>query len=192
MQTTNPITLNIPHLTAQDFAELCQANQELRLERAASGEVIIMPPTFPWTGKQNFGLIGQLWAWSDRTGWGIGFDSSTGFTMPNGAVISPDASWVSKQRWEALTLSQQQEEFSPLVPDFIVELRSSSDTMKKLRDKMQDYIANGVRLGWLIDSQNKRVEIYRPMQNVQVLDSPANLSGEDVLPEFVLDLNKVW
>ena len=135
MQTTNPITLNIPHLTAKDFVELCQANQELRLERAASGEVIIMPPTFPWTGKQNFGLIGQLWAWSDRTGLGIGFDSSTGFTIPNGAVISPDASWVSKQRWEALTLSQQQQEFSPLVPDFVVELRSSSDTMKKLATK---------------------------------------------------------
>lgn len=191
MHTTNAITLNIPHLTAQDFAELCQANQELRLERAASGEVIIKPLTFPWTGKQNFGLIGQLWAWSDRIGLGIGFDSSTGFTMPNGAVISPDASWVSKKRWEALTSNQQQEEFSPLVPDFVVELRSSSDMMKKLRDKMQEYIANGVRLGWLIDSQNKRVEIYRPMQNVKVLDSPANLSGEDVLPEFILDLNKV-
>lgn len=192
MQTTNPITLNIPHLTAQDFAELCQANQELRLERAASGEVIIMPPTFPWTGKQNFSLYVQLGIWIEKTGLGIGFDSSTGFTMPNGAVISPDASWVSKQRWEALTLNQQQQEFSPLVPDFVVELHSSSDTMKKLRDKMQEYITNGVRLGWLIDSQNKRVEIYRFMQKVEVLDSPANLSGEDVLPEFVLDLNKVW
>jgi len=192
MQITNTITLNIPHLTAKDFAELCEANQELRMERSASGEVIIMPPTFPWTGKQNFGLLGQLWAWSDRTGLGVGFDSSTGFTLTNGAVISPDASWVSKERWEALTLSQQKEEFSPLVPDFVVELRSSSDTMKKLRDKMQEYIANGVRLGWLIDSQNKRVEIYRPMQNVEVLDSPNSLSGEDVLPEFVLDLNKVW
>lgn len=192
MQITNTITLNIPHLTPQDFAELCEANQELRMERSATGEVIIMPPTFPWTGKQNFGLLGQLWAWCDRTGLGVGFDSSTGFTLANGAVISPDASWVSKERWEALTLSQQQEEFSPLVPDFVVELRSSSDTMKKLRDKMQEYIANGVRLGWLIDSQNKRVEVYRPMQNIEVLDSPATLSGEDVLPEFVLDLNKVW
>lgn len=192
MQTTNAITLNIPHLTPQDFADLCEANQELRMERSASGEVIIMPPTFPWTGKQNFGLLGQLWAWSDRTGLGVGFDSSTGFTLTNGAVISPDASWVSKERWESLTPSQQKEEFSPLVPDFVVELRSSSDTMKKLRDKMQEYIANGVRLGWLIDSQNQRVEIYRPMQNVEVLDSPTSLSGEDVLPEFVLDLTKVW
>lgn len=192
MQTTNAITLNIPHLTPQDFAELCEANQELRMERSASGEVIIMPPTFPWTGKQNFSLYVQLGIWIEKTGLGIGFDSSTGFTLPNSAVISPDVSWVSKERWEALTPSQQKKEFSPLVPDFVVELRSSSDTMKKLRDKMQEYIANGVRLGWLIDSQNQRVEIYRPMQNVEVLDSPTTLSGEDVLPEFVLDLNKVW
>jgi len=192
MQPINAITLNIPHLTAKDFAELCEANQELRMERSASGEVIIMPPTFPWTGKQNFSLYVQLGIWIEKTGLGVGFDSSTGFTMPNGAVISPDVSWVSKQRWEALTPSQQKEEFSPLVPDFVVELRSSSDTMKKLRDKMQEYIANGVRLGWLIDSQNKRVEIYRPMQNVEVLDSPTTLFGEDVLPEFVLDLHKVW
>lgn len=192
MQITNTITLNIPHLTAKEFTELCEANQELRMERSASGEVIIMPPTFPWTGKQNFSLYVQLGIWIEKTGLGIGFDSSTGFTLPNGAVISPDVSWVSKERWEALTLSQQKEEFSPLVPDFVIELRSSSDTMTKLRDKMQEYIANGVRLGWLIDSQNKRVEIYRPMQNVEVLDSPNSLSGEDVLPEFVLDLNKVW
>lgn len=192
MQITNTITLNIPHLTAKEFTELCEANQELRMERSASGEVIIMPPTFPWTGKQNFSLYVQLGIWIEKTGLGVGFDSSTGFTLPNSAVISPDVSWVSKERWESLTPSQQKEEFSPLVPDFVVELRSSSDAMKKLRDKMQEYIANGVRLGWLIDSQNQRVEIYRPMQKVKVLDSPTTLSGEDVLPEFVLDLHKVW
>lgn len=192
MQITNTITLNIPHLTAKEFTELCEANQELRMERSASGEVIIMPPTFPWTGKQNFSLYVQLGIWIEKTGLGVGFDSSTGFTLPNSAVISPDVSWVSKERWESLTPSQQKEEFSPLVPDFVVELRSSSDAMKKLRDKMQEYIANGVRLGWLIDAQNQRVEIYRPMQNVEVLDSPTTLSGKDVLPEFVLDLHKVW
>lgn len=103
MQLTNSISLKIPHLTTKGFVELCQPNQDLRLERAATGEIIVMLPTYPWTGKQNFGLIGQLWAWIDRTGLGLGFDSSTGFTLPSGAIKSPDASWVSNERWEALT-----------------------------------------------------------------------------------------
>ena len=188
----NAITLTIPHLTSDGFVELCQANEELQLERAVTGEVIIMPPTFLWTGKQNFGIIAQLGAWIEKTGLGIGFDSSTGFTLPNGAVISPDASWVSNQRWEALTTSQQQEEFSPLCPDFVIELRSSSDTLKKLREKMQEYLDNGVRLGWLIDSKTQQVEIYRIGQNVEILKTPNNVSGEDMLPGFVLNLNKVW
>jgi Uma2 family endonuclease len=187
----NAISLKIPHLTSDGFVELCQANQDLQLERAATGEVIVMPPTYPWTGKQNFGLTGQLWAWIDRTGLGFGFDSSTGFTLPNGAVKSPDLSWVSNERWEALTETQQKEEFSPLSPDFVVELRSSSDSLKKLQEKMQEYIDNGVRLGWLIDSKTKQVEIYRLGKDVEVLH-PTTLSGEDVLPGFELNLNKVW
>ncbi len=186
------ITLTIPRLSAEGFLELCQANQDLQLERSATGEVIIMPPTFSWTGKQNSGLNAQLWNWNDQTGLGIVFDSSTGFTLPNSAVRSPDASWVSNERWEALTESQQKEEFSPLSPDFVVELRSSSDSLKKLREKMQEYIDNGVRLGWLIDSTTQKVEIYRLGQDVEVLESPATLSGEDVLPRFVLDLGKLW
>lgn len=188
----NAITLTIPHLSAEGFLELCQANQDLQLERAATGEVIVMPPTFPWTGKQNSSLTGQLWNWNDQTSLGIAFDSSTGFTLPNGAVRSPDATWVSNERWEALTQSQQQEEFSPLSPDFVVELRSSSDSMEKLREKMREYIDNRVRLGWLIDPKTKQVEIYRQGQEVEVLQYPTNLSGEDVLPGFVLNLNKVW
>lgn len=187
----NAITLNIPHLTGEGFAQLCQANEDLQLERAATGEVIIMPPTYPWIGKQNSGLNAQLWLWNDRTSLGIAFDSSAGFTLPNGAVKSPDATWVSNERWEALTPSQQQEEFSPLSPDFMVELRSSSDSLKKLQEKMQEYIDNGVRLGWLIDPKTKQVEIYRPGQDVEVLH-PTTVSGEDVLPEFELNLNKVW
>lgn len=186
------ITLTIPRLSAEGFLELCQANQDLQLERTATGEVIIMPPTFSWTGKQNSGLNAQLWNWNDQTGLGIVFDSSTGFTLPNSAVRSPDASWVTNERWEALSESQQREEFSPLSPDFVVELRSSSDSLKKLREKMQEYIDNGVRLGWLIDSTTKQVEIYRPGREVEVLESPALLSGEDLLPGFVLDLNRVW
>lgn len=186
------ITLTIPRLSAQGFLELCQANQDLQLERTATGEVIIMPPTFPWTGKQNFSLYIQLGVWNERTGLGVGFDSSAGFTLPNGAVRSPDVSWVSNERWEALSETQQKEEFSPLSPDFVVELRSSSDSLKKLREKMQEYIDNGVRLGWLIDTTNKQVEIYHLGHDVEVLQSPTTLSGEDVLPGFVLDLNKVW
>lgn len=186
------ITLTIPRLTPESFLELCQANRDLQLERSATGEVIIMPPTFPWTGKQNSGLNAQLWNWNDQTDLGLVFDSSTGFTLSNGAVRSPDASWVSNERWEALTETQQKEEFSPLSPDFVVELRSSSDSLKKLREKMQEYIDNEVRLGWLIDSTTKQVEIYRPGREAEILESSATLSGEDVLPGFVLNLNKVW
>ncbi|MBE9126193.1 MULTISPECIES: Uma2 family endonuclease [unclassified Coleofasciculus] len=188
----NAITLTIPRLSADGFLELCKANQDLQLELTATGEVIIMPPTFSWTGKQNSGLNAQLWNWNDKTGLGTVFDSSTGFTLPNGAIRSPDASWVSNERWEALTEIQQKEEFSPLSPDFVVELRSSSDSLKKLREKMQEYIDNGVRLGWLIDTTKKQVEIYRPGRTVEVVESPTMLSGEEVLPEFVLNLKKVW
>ena len=188
----NTITLNIPRLSAKEFVELCQANQDLRLERSATGEVIVMPPTYPWTGKQNFSLSGQLWAWIARTGMGIGFDSSTGFTLPNGAVKSPDLSWVSNERWEALTPTQQQEEFSPLAPDFVVELRSSSDSLQRLQSKMQEYIDNGTRLGWLIDPKLKQVEIYRSGRNVETLQLPTTLAGEDVLPGFELNLTQIW
>jgi Uma2 family endonuclease len=186
------ITLTIPRFNAKDFLELCQANQDLRLELTATGDVIIMPPTHSWTGKQNFGLVAQVGVWIERTGLGLGFDSSTGFTFPNKAVRSPDVSWVSNERWEALTEIQQKEEFSPLAPDFVIELRSSSDSLKKLREKMQEYIDNGVRLGWLIDTTKKQVEIYRLERDVEVLEAPTILSGESVLPGFVLDLNKIW
>lgn len=186
------ITLTIPRLSAEGFLELCKANQDLNLELTATGDLLIMPPTHSWTGKQNFGLNGQLWAWNDQTGLGLGFDSSTGFTLPNSAVRSPDASWVSNERWEMLTEIQQKEEFSPISPDFVVELRSSSDSLKKLREKMQEYIDNGVRLGWLIDTTQKQVEISRIGQDVEILESPNTLSGENILPGFMLDLNKVW
>lgn len=188
----NTITLTIPRLSAEDFIELCQANQDLQLELTTTGEVVIMPPTFSWTGRQNSGLNAKLWNWNDQVGLGIVFDSSTGFTLPNGAVRSPDVSWVSNERWETLTEIQQKEEFSPLSPDFVVELRFSSDSLKKLREKMQEYMDNKVRLGWLIDTKEQQVEIYRLGRNVEILPSPTKLLGEDVLPGFVLDLNKIW
>lgn len=150
-----------------------------------------MPPTTPWTGKKNFDLIGQLWFWNRQTGLGIALNSSTGITLLNGAVRSPDATWVSHERWNTLTEDEQQE-FSRLSPDFVVELRSKNDTLKELQEKMREYIDNGVRLGWLIDSKTQKVEIYKPGQDVVVLNAPTTISGEDVLPGFVLDLTSIW
>ena len=186
------IALKIPRLTSTEFVELCHANQNLRLEMTATGEVITMPPTYSWTGKQNSGLTAQLWNWNDRTNLGIVFDSSTGFTLHNGAVRSPDVAWVSSAQWENLTDEQKHEEFSPLAPAFVVELRSSSDSIEKLREKMQEYLNNGVLLGWLLDSKIKQVEIYRSGGTVERLEAPTTLSDESLLPGFVLNLQKVW
>ena len=151
-----------------------------------------MSPTHSWTGKQNSGLTSQLWNWNESTELGVVFDSSTGFTLPNGAVRSPDAAWIVNKRWNSLTYEQQRYEFSPIAPDFVVELRSSSDDLETIQAKMQEYIDNEVQLGWLIDPQQRRVEIYRIGQSIEVLESPTLLSGEDLLPGFELKLNKVW
>lgn len=188
----NSIALNIPKLDAEGFKQLCLANKDLQLERASTGEVIIMPLRYPLTGSQNSAIIAQLAIWIEKTGLGIGFDSSTGFTLPSGAVYSPDASWVSNEKWDALTQQQREEEFSPLAPDFVVELRSSSDSLKKLQKKMAEYIENGVHLGWLIDPKNKTIEIYQQAKQVEIVESPQTVSDEDVLPGFELNLNKIW
>jgi len=188
------ITLNlnpIIHFTDEQFYQLCQANRDVRFERTAKGELIVMPPTGGETGKRNFKLSQQLANWADADGTGVGFDSSTGFKLPDGADRSPDAAWVRLERWEALT-PEQRRKFPPLAPDFVVELRSSSDDLKSLEDKMKEYRDNGVRLGWLIDPQNRRVEIYRLGQEVEVLQSPAMLLGEDILPGFVLELQGIF
>ncbi len=145
-----------------------------------------------WTGKQNSGLTAQLWNWNDRTQLGVVFDSSTGFTLPNDAVRSPDAAWIVNERWNRLTPEQQRYEFSPIAPDFVVELRSSSDDLATLQTKMQEYIDNRVKLGWLIDPKQKRVEIYRIGQPTEILELPTVLCGEDLLPGFELTLNKFW
>jgi Uma2 family endonuclease len=177
-------------LTDEQFFELCSANRDMRFERSADGELIIMAPTGWGTGNNNAEISGQLWAWNRQRGLGKVFDSSTGFRLPNGADRSPDASWVSQDRLEAL--NPDPAKFLPLAPDFVVELRSQSDTLNPLQTKMQEYIDNGVRLGWLIDSKNQRVEIYRPGQEVEILESPVSLSGEEVLPGFSLDLSPLW
>ncbi|KZL48200.1 hypothetical protein A2T98_19155 [Nodularia spumigena CENA596] len=193
---TPPIAVNIPNtLTLQvsyeQFVDLALANRDLQLERTATGELIIMPPTGSDTGNKNLDIEGQLWLWNRQNKLGKAFNSSTGFRLPNGANRSPDAAWVSKQRWDALTL-EQQETFAPICPDFVLELRSKTDSLEKLQAKMREYIENGAGLGWLIDRKNQRVEIYRRGRNVEVLDHPVSLSGEDVLPGFVLDLTEVW
>ncbi|MEG4498465.1 Uma2 family endonuclease [Microcoleus sp. F10-C6] len=188
------ITLNlnsIIKLTSEQFYQLCEENPDLKLERNANGELIAMPPTGGETGKRNVKLTTQLDVWNEQTELGEVFDSSTGFTLPNGADRSPDASWVEKSRWSALT-PEQREKFIPLCPDFAVEILSPTDSLKKTQEKMQEYMENGCRLGWLINRKKREVEIYRPGQDVEVLQSPLTLSGENVLPGFVLNLQKIW
>jgi Uma2 family endonuclease len=193
-KSATALAINIPPtltVTREQFIELAIANRELQLERTATGELIVNPPTGSETGNRNSDLNGQLWLWNRQTRLGKTFDSSSGFHLPNGADRSPDASWVRQEKWDALT-PEQKEGFAPISPDFVVELRSKSDRMKPLRDKMKEYMENQVRLGWLIDRKNRKVEIYRLNREVEVLDNPATLSGEDVLPGFVLDLAEVW
>ena len=188
------ITLNLNSLiqiTSEQFYQLCEEHPELKLERNANGELIVMPPTGGETGKSNSKFNLQIGLWNEQTELGEAFDSSTGFTLPNKADRSPDASWVEKSRWEALT-PQQREKFIPLCPDFAVEILSPTDSLKKTQEKMQEYMENGCRLGWLINRKKREVEIYRPGQAVEVLQSPLTLSGEDVLPGFMLNLQKIW
>ncbi|MEM7717026.1 MAG: Uma2 family endonuclease [Cyanobacteria bacterium P01_A01_bin.68] len=188
------LTLQIPpnlKFTDEEFEQIVAFNQELRLELTASGELIIMSPTGGETGNRNFDLIGQIWFWNRKYGLGKAFDSSTGFKLPNGATRSPDASWVKIERWEALS-AEQRKRYLPLCPDFAVELVSESDDVEDTRKKMLEYIENGLRLGWLINPQDKQTEIYRPNQEVEILQSPTSLSGEDVLPEFTLDLQTIF
>jgi Uma2 family endonuclease len=176
-------------LTDEQFFQLCQNNRDLRLERTAEGELVIMPPTGWESGNRNAKLTARLELWTEADGTGLAFDSSTGFKLPNGANRSPDASWVKKER--IVVLNPDPAKFLPMAPDFVVELRSASDSLETLQQKMQEYIGCGVRLGWLIDPQNQQVEIYRIGQKVEVLESPLSLSGEDVLPGFVLDLKGI-
>ncbi|MBD2090862.1 Uma2 family endonuclease [Microcoleus sp. FACHB-1515] len=181
----------IVKLTDDQYFDLCQVNRDLKIERTAQGKLIIMPPTGGETGNRNMKIAFQLESWNQRTNLGLTFDSSTEFKLPNGANYSPDASWVQREKWNALT-PEQRRKFPPLAPDFVVELRSETDSMMQLRKKMQEYIDSGVRLGWLIDPKNRQVEVYRANQPPQILQNPESLSGEDVLFEFVLDLKPIF
>lgn len=189
-----PLTVNLPAIapmTPAEFYEFCLANRDLRIERTASGEVIIMPPAFADTGNRNIKIAQQLANWADRDGTGEAFDSSAGFTLSNGATRSPDASWIRLERWQTLT-EEQKASFAPICPDFVIELRSSSDTLISLQDKLKEYMANGAVLGFLIDRKNRTVHLYRPNQEPIILDNPETVSGEPELPGFVLQMAKIW
>ena len=187
------LTLNFQsiELTDEQFYQLCINNRDLRFERNANGDLLIMSPTGGETGNRNIEIAYQLQAWSRQNKSGLAFDSSTGFKLPNGANRSPDASWIPLNKWNSLTREQQQK-FIPLCPDFVIELLSPSDKLADTQKKMREYIDNGTVLGWLINRQNKQVEIYRPGKNVAILDSSQSLSGENVLPGFILNLELIW
>jgi Uma2 family endonuclease len=187
------IPLHETPLTVNDdqFAVIVAENPDLRFELTANGELIVNPPTGGKSSQRNLSISAQLWNWAEvNQSLGVAFESSGGFRLPNGATRSPDACWVKRNRWDALN-PEQQLGFVPLCPDFVVELRSASDRLDVLQQKMQEYITNGALLGWLIDPQSKNVEIYRPGQSVQVLEQPETLSGEDVLPGFILQMKRI-
>ena len=188
------ITVNfdsVVKISDEQFYQLCVHNPETKFERNTNGEIIIMPPTGGETGKRNSGLIVQLGVWNLQTKLGEVFDSSTGYKLPLGANRSPDVSWIEKTRWDSLT-AKEREKFIPLAPDFVVELMSPTDYLINTQAKMTEYLDNGVKLGWLLNPKAKQVEIYRLDREVELLDNPRSLSGEDILPGFVLDLADVF
>jgi len=187
---TSPLTLKLDtvHLTDEQFFQLCQNNRELQFERTAKGELIIMPPVGGESGNREADLIIDLGIWNRQTDLGYTFSSSTIFKLPNGADRSPDAAWVQRERWETLT-PEQRRKFPPIAPDFVIELRSATDNLEMLRQKMEEYLNAGVKLAWLINPQQQQVEIYRQGQNVELRNLPTQLSGEDVLPGFSLSLS---
>lgn len=195
LSVLGPVEINFARLLKEmddeEFYEFCRINSELRIERTKDGAIIVMPPTYTNTGGRNFELAGSFWAWVKQDGTGKGYDSSTGFTLPNGAKRSPDVSWIRNERWDALS-DKDQERFARICPDFVVELRSESDSLKTLQEKMEEYIENGALLGWLIDPLKKQVHVYRPDTAVEVLDNPPTISGEPLLHGFILNVQEIW
>ncbi len=182
---------SIISLTDEQFFQLCQRNPDYNFERNSQGDLIIMSPTGGETGKCNSELIIQLGIWNKKHKLGVLFDSSTGFKLANGANRSPDVAWIKQERWDNLT-EEKKLKFPPLCPDFIIELRSPSDSLTRLQAKMQEYMENGCQLAWLIDQETKQITIYRVGKEIEIIDNPVTISGEDILPEFVLDFAEIW
>ena len=181
----------LPSMTDEEFFLFCQANRELRIERTAQGEIIMMAPAGGETGGRNANLVTDLNHWARANKQGVVFDSSTGFDLPNGATRSPDAAWVRRELLAQLT-AKQKRKFLPVCPDFIIELRSPTDSLRGAQDKMTEWIDNGAQLGWLIDPSERTVYVYRPGHAMEQLQNPATVSAEPVLPGFVLDLAVIW
>jgi Uma2 family endonuclease len=176
-------------ITSAQFQQLCEDNPDWRLELTAKGELVIMAPTGWETSKQNINLSTQVWLWNDLSKLGEVFDSSGGFTLPNGAIKSPDVTWIANSKLEGISTDVA---FPIVVPDFVIELRSSSDRLQTLQDKMLEYRDNGVNLGLLLNRKERQVEIYRLDKEIEILDSPLSLDCGDVLPGFSLELTKLW
>ena len=178
-------------MSPEQFYEFCLINREWRIERTAEGDLRIMAPAGGETGSRNALITSMLTTWALQDGTGVAFDSSTGFTLPNGATRSPDAAWVRRTRLTGLT-AEQKEKFLPLCPDFVIELRSPSDDLGSVQEKMQEYLDNGTQLGWLLDPSTRQVSVYRPSATVARVDAPSRMSGEPELPGFVLELTHIW
>lgn len=181
----------LKQMSEEEFYEFCRLNPDLSLELTSEGDLIIMPPTGGKSGARNATLGARLTTWALENKSGKAFDSSTVFALPSGAKRSPDFAWVKNERWEALT-EDEQERFPPLCPDFVVELRSRTDTLKNLREKMEEYMANGAQLGWLIDPLERKAHVYRPSAPVEELNNPQTISGEPLLRGLELDLQEIW
>lgn len=192
-ETTSALLLSVAsvELTDEQFLRLCSDNSDLRIELTAQKVLVIMSPAGSKTGWRNAKITQRLANWTEQDDTGLAFDSSAGFTLPNGAKRAPDASWVRRARWEALS-EEEQEVFAPLCPDFVIELRSPSDTLAMTQEKMREYIDNGAQLGWLIDPRTRRVYVYRPGEAPVCLEQPMILSAEPVLPGFVFNVQEIW
>ncbi len=189
-----PIVLRLNpviEMTEAQFLAFCEQNHEVRIERTAEGELEIMPPAGMYSGSKNADITSQLRIWARKDGTGVAFDSSTGFTLPNGAMRAPDSAWIPRSRLNELT-TEDKRGFGRICPDFVIELRSGSDRLSVLRAKMDEYMENGARLGWLIDTQNRRVYVYRPDSEVEILDNPETVSAEPELAGFTLELADIW
>ena len=190
-----PIVLDfrdvLEKISDDEFERFCRHNPDVEIELTKEGELVIMPPTGGKTGIRNFSLIGYFYNWVEKNQSGVGFDSSTVFKLPNGAKRSPDLAWIKNARWESLT-AEEQEKFPTLCPDFVVELRSPSDSIKNLQAKMDEYIENGASLGWLIDPLERKIYVYRSDSEMEILENPDTVSGEPLLKNFSLKMKKIW